>query len=580
MMDKANLLVVDPDESARRETIALLEGAGWRVDAIGADFAALATAGRNLDLAAYGLILFNAGDSDGSLATVADLRRKDPHLPILQFASKHHRTVPGEAAVDALLVRPFEPYELLSLVPTLVSLRETRRAAAENETWLQLAQDAGGLAVVEMDLVSGRIRWSPKFSEIFHVPLEGSADLLRQRIHLDDLPGLVVDYENHRDAGLPLERDFRIALPNGTIRWIAARGKLVNDARARAERILFLCSDITERKEAELRNTQFAALVASSIDAIVSVDFDDVVRTWNHGAEQLFGYTAEEMLGRLAAELVPEDQREERAVIMQRLHAGETIEYHTLRRRKDGQLLNVWIRGAPVPSPDGVLCSGSLIIRDVTAQHRHEEHVGFLMRELTHRSKNLLAVIQAMARQTLSHLTTPEDFVARFSERLSGLAGSHDLLSSDDWAGASLVDLIKSQLQHYNDLFGERIFIEGADLFLRPEAAQNIGIALHELSTNAAKFGALSTPAGKVTIAWAFLPDSQGNRRLNLKWEERGGPRVVAPDHKGFGHMVMDRITGAALGGQSKVNFAADGVTWHLDVPIAAVTRATAGPRP
>jgi two-component sensor histidine kinase len=178
-----------------------------------------------------------------------------------------------------------------------------------------------------------------------------------------------------------------------------------------------------------------------------------------------------------------------------------------------------------------------------------------------------------MARQTLSHLTTPEDFVARFSERLSGLAGSHDLLSSDDWAGASLVQLIRSQLQHFGDLFGSRIFLEGQDVFLRPEAAQNIGIALHELSTNAAKFGALSVPEGSVTVAWKFVPDSQGGRRLNLVWEERGGPPVVAPDHKGFGHMVMERITGAALGGQSKVQFAANGVNWHLDVPAAGVIR-------
>jgi two-component sensor histidine kinase len=226
-----------------------------------------------------------------------------------------------------------------------------------------------------------------------------------------------------------------------------------------------------------------------------------------------------------------------------------------------------------VRSVNGALAGGSLIIRDVTAQHRHEEHVRFLMRELTHRSKNLLAVIQAMARQTLSHQTSPEDFVARFSERLSGLAGSHDLLSSDDWAGASLVQLIRSQLQHYGDLFGERIFLEGPDLFLRPEAAQNIGIALHELSTNAAKFGSLSVPEGKVTISWSFVLNEQGERRLHLIWAERGGPSVIVPDHKGFGHMVMHRITGPALGGQSHMQFESGGVTWHLDVPVADVIR-------
>ncbi|MGO9023513.1 MAG: PAS domain S-box protein [Beijerinckiaceae bacterium] len=574
MIETARLLVIDPDPASRRARVDLLESAGWSVDAAETDFAHFRKELDRMDLATCGLVLLDAGDAGSGANTVlAGLRRKDPHLPILQIAQREHDAGTGEISADALLIRPFDRRELLSLVTTLVRLRAARRAADESETWLQLAQEAGGLALVEMCLPNRSARWSPKFAEIFRLPAAGDTENIRQRIHPEDLPHLIADYETHRRSGEPLECDFRICLPDGTIRWIAARGKVVRDAVGRADRMLFFGSDITERKESELQNAQLAAIVASSIDAIVSVGFDNRVMTWNRGAEQLFGYKAEEILGRPADVLVPEDRRAERAALMRRLHAGESIEYHTSRRRKDGQLLNVWIRGAPVLTPNGSLCCGSLIIRDVTAQHRREEHVSFLMRELTHRSKNLLAVIQAMARQTMSHLTTPEDFVARFSERLSGLAGSHDLLSSDDWVGASLVQLIRSQLQPFGDLFGSRVFLEGQDVFLRPEAAQNIGIALHELSTNAAKFGALSGPEGSVTVAWKFVPDSQGGRRLNLLWEERGGPPVRVPDHKGFGHMVMDRITGAALGGQSKVHFAPDGVTWRLDAPAAGVIR-------
>jgi PAS domain S-box-containing protein len=595
MVDKTRLLVLDPDPASRQANVDLLESAGWSVEAVKTDFATFCDTLKNdhlredrlqgsqsredrsesFDFTACGLVLIDAGDMGSSVDIVlAALHCKDPHLPILQIVQPGHNARDDEDAADALLVKPFERRELLSLVRTLARLRETQLAAHENETWLQLAQDAGGLAVLEVGLSAPGIRCSPKFSEIFQVPADAGAESIRQRIHPEDLPHVLADYGSQVKRGEPFERDFRILLSDGSIRWIATRGKLVRDAIGRPERMLFLSSDITQRKESEIQNAQLAAIVASSIDAIVSIDFDDRVRTWNRGAEQLFGYTAEEVLGGLAAAIVPEDRQAERAAFMQRLQAGETIEYHTLRRKKDGELMNVWIRGAPVCSPNADLrIGGSLIIRDVTAQHRHEEHVRFLMRELTHRSKNLLAVIQAMARQTLSHLTTPENFVARFSERLRGLAGSHDLLSSDDWAGASLVQLIHSQLQHYNDLFGRRIFLDGQDVFLRPEAAQNIGIALHELSTNAAKFGALLVPEGTVTIKWAFVPDSLGGRRLNLSWEERGGPPVVAPDHKGFGHMVMDRITGAALGGKSKVQFAQDGVTWHLDVPATGVIR-------
>jgi two-component sensor histidine kinase len=192
------------------------------------------------------------------------------------------------------------------------------------------------------------------------------------------------------------------------------------------------------------------------------------------------------------------------------------------------------------------------------------------MRELTHRSKNLLAVIQAMARQSLSHLSSPEEFVTRFSERLSGLAGSHDLLSNVDWEGASLIDLIRSQLRHYEDKFDEKIHLDGPDLFLRPEAAQNIGIALHELSTNAAKYGALSVPEGHISIGWQLKADN-GVQRLYMTWQEKNGPDVSPPGRKGFGHVVMDRITGQALGGTSRAEFNPSGVTWTLDVPAASV---------
>ena len=572
MSNRLKVLVVDTDAEARLAASKVLREAGWTVDAT--DPAAADFRGQLQSLAfdSYAVIVLACGaDRVDAGALLPILRRRDPDLPIV--LSLDTEAGAGDTEPDAVLLRPFQPRELETVVRSLARLREARRAAAENETWLRLAQDTGGLAVLEVGISLERIRWSPKFAELFRLSPEAAIGDIQQRVHPEDLQRLIADYQSYMQHGGPIERDFRLCLPDGTVRWIAARAKLVKDQFGRDERALFLCSDITDRKEAELKNAQLAAIVASSIDAIVSLDFNDRVLTWNLGAESLFGYAPPEILGAHADLLVPPHLRDERADVMRRLANGEAIEYRTLRLRKDGQLLNVWIRGAPVRGTGGALVGGSLIIRDVTAQQQHEEHVRFLMRELTHRSKNLLAVIQAMARQTLSHLTTPEDFVERFSERLSGLAGSHDLLSSDDWSGASLVQLIRSQLQHYCDLFESRILLEGPDLFLRPEAAQNIGIALHELSTNAAKFGALSVPEGTVTVRWSFSTNEQGERRLNLSWEERGGPPVAAPDHKGFGHMVMDRITGAALGGRSTVQFAPDGVTWRLDVPASGVTR-------
>ena len=190
------------------------------------------------------------------------------------------------------------------------------------------------------------------------------------------------------------------------------------------------------------------------------------------------------------------------------------------------------------------------------------------MRELTHRSKNLLAVIQAMARQSMAKDLTPEEFVRRFTDRLQGLAGSHDLLSAVEYKGVSLLALTRSQLSHYEELFGTRILLEGEDLTLRPEAAQNIGVALHELSTNAAKYGALSNEEGTVTVMWSIVADEP--RFLRLTWQEHGGPPVVAPTRRGFGRVVMDRITGQALDGKSEIRFEPNGVIWSLVAPTKA----------
>ncbi len=577
MESPANLLIVDKDAASRDAKRRLLEGEGWIVRASATDEEAL----RDFDVGGFDVVIADGNAfREGGPSLCRAVKERSPATQILHTTRKGEDLSKASARgeINGYLVEPFEPLELVSQVRSLLSMRLVREALQDAEARLQLAQDAGRLAVFDWNLLSGRAIWSESFAELFQLPKDpGDApfnpESIAKHLHPDDKAALAEYYKSVAEGDGHFERDFRMLYPDGAIHWITARGKLLKGPTGRLERILCLNLDITERKQADLRNAQLAAIVASSIDAIVSVDFSDTILTWNTGAEQLFAYTAQEVLGRKADFLVPEGLLTERKSIMQHLMNDEAIEYRTRRTRKDGQAIDVWIRGAPVRGLDGNLVGGSLIIRDITAQTQREAHIRFLMRELTHRSKNLLAVIQAMARQSSSLVKTPEDFVARFSERLSGLAGSHDLLSSDDWAGASLVQLIHSQLQHYGDLFGSRIFLDGPDLFVRPEAAQNIGIALHELSTNAAKFGALSTPGGTVTVSWKIVKDENNARRMQMRWEERNGPAVKPPNHKGFGHMVMDRITGQALGGTSLAQFAPEGVTWTLDVPAASVMR-------
>ena len=209
---------------------------------------------------------------------------------------------------------------------------------------------------------------------------------------------------------------------------------------------------------------------------------------------------------------------------------------------------------------------------DVTERKEGEAHLRMLLRELTHRSKNLLAVIQAMARQTARHAGSIDGFLNQFGARLQALAASHDLLVRESWHGASLSELIRSQLAAYFDQSGGQVAIEGPDVALKPEAAQNLGLALHELATNARKFGALSVPDGRVSITW----DRGGGtaNALELDWREGLGPKVKARRKRGFGSLVIERNLVRALDAQVELTFEPQGLHCHVIIPASQILAA------
>jgi two-component sensor histidine kinase len=187
-----------------------------------------------------------------------------------------------------------------------------------------------------------------------------------------------------------------------------------------------------------------------------------------------------------------------------------------------------------------------------------EAHVRLIMRELSHRSKNLLAIVLAIARQTSRHTTSFSDFESRFNSRIQALADAHDLLVEQQWSGARIDDLVRAQLAAFGM---EKVTCRGEPILLKAEAVQNVALALHELATNASKYGALSVPAGKVNIDWAREVGTPGERDLRLTWRESGGPPVTAPSQKGFGCFVLERVTINALG-EGKLEFNPDGLVW------------------
>ena len=207
--------------------------------------------------------------------------------------------------------------------------------------------------------------------------------------------------------------------------------------------------------------------------------------------------------------------------------------------------------------------------RDITGRKQREQHVRVLLRELVHRSKNLLAVVQAMSRQTAAGSPSVEAFQRKFGARLQALSMAHDLLISQDWRGASMHDLARAQMAYCLDVSKDALdahaIIEGPLLMLKPEAAQNIGLALHELATNALAYGALSRPDGGVSLKWTLA-----NGRLAVEWRESGGPSVATPPREGFGHKVVKRLVAQALDGEASLNFPPDGLGWTLSIPASS----------
>jgi len=212
----------------------------------------------------------------------------------------------------------------------------------------------------------------------------------------------------------------------------------------------------------------------------------------------------------------------------------------------------------------------------IAAVKQENEQLRSITGELSHRLKNLVAIIQAIARQTMHQTTTKHDFEARFSGRLGAFSRSLDLLVANDWHGARVDELVRSELTTFGELDGAQISVNGPSLGLTPEAARNIGLALHELATNASKYGALSVPEGKVAVHWELA--SRGSRqRFRMTWREAGGPTVTEPKRWGFGRQVIQQLTAQALAGKVTHQFAPEGVRWTLDIPAAFVVGTQSG---
>ncbi len=308
-----------------------------------------------------------------------------------------------------------------------------------------------------------------------------------------------------------------------------------------------------------------SAVIESSHDAIITKDLNGIITSWNAGAEHTFGYKPEEAIGKSVTILIPSDHENEEPALLERIRRGERVDhYETIRLRKDGAPLDISLTISPIKDATGKIIGASKIARDITARKQAEAQIKYLARETEHRTKNILATVQAAVH--LTHAESAAEFKKSIEGRIQALANVHRLFVESRWAGAELHELVTQELAPYRRGDGTRVNIEGPNLLLEPNAAQTIAVVCHELATNAAKYGALSVADGRIAVAWTSTSDG----RLVLRWNETGGPPVTKPTREGFGTRVVGKMVQQAKG-EVRFDWRPEGLVCEVAMLVNAV---------
>ncbi len=379
------------------------------------------------------------------------------------------------------------------------------------------------------------------------------------------------------------EEYFLVKRPDGTEIEIEVSVNPVRDGAGRIIGAVSCWRDVTMRFAAEraIADNEKRLRLALGVAGMAIIDIDlkkGVVSGLTNGQAVLgldaaAGEAADGALGRLLALIHPDDRA--RIETSYKLAASTPGPFSDEFRviRSDGGTVWIETRGEVIAGSHGVPARLLGTNVDITARKRADEHLQIVLGELTHRAKNLLAIIQAIATQTARRNTTIEDFVAAFSRRIQGLGASHDLLVKRDWKGVPLDELVQAQLAPFGGIDGRRITAVGPPVSLKADVLQSLGLALHELATNASKYGALAAPKGTLAIGWSIDGEGPG-ARFCMSWTERGGPPVKAPTRKGFGHVIIESSLARVVNGEVKLRFETTGVSWTLEAPLKAIAPA------
>jgi len=461
---------------------------------------------------------------------------------------------------------------VLCIVDETTQRIAAEQALAQTEERLSYAlQAAGMIGTFDTDLRTDTVYSDARFAAMFSLdPQKGEngaplADYLAS-IHPDDVKRVSDAIQQAIVTGEKCILEYRVVNRDGKIQWLDVHGQCLYDETGKPWRMPGVAVDISDRKRAELTSARLAAIVESSDDAIISKNLDGIITSWNIGAQRLFGYSAQEVIGKSLTLLIPADRQDEEPDILARIRNGERVEhFETIRRRKDGSLADISLTVSPIRNSDGHVIGASKIARDITERKAAERLNDTLLREMKHRLKNNLSTVLAIARQSFRGHGSESDDFRKFEARLLALSNGHDLITRDNWESAKLKDVVAQLLTMHGR---QRFETDGPDLRLSPKSALALRLALHELATNAAKYGALSVPTGRVLIKWSIKHDSSTG--LIFRWQEQNGPEVRPPSRKGFGSQLIERVLAGELQGKAQITFDPTGIVCEIDAPLSA----------
>ena len=523
---------------------------------------------------------------DNETAAATALREHGEwHGDIVHVRSDGHE-MHVEASITALRGKDGQEAGTLAVIRDITERKRDHLALQESEArsrrdaneiaWIYASAPIG-LCVLDKDLRFQRI--NSHLAEINGIPAEAhigktvrevlpdladEAERLAAHVFVTGEP--IVDYEL---SGLTE------AKPGMLRHWIE-QWMPIKDASGAVIGISIVADEVTERKAAEAAlassERRFRLALENSPITVFEQDLD-LRYTWLFNAKLEFNDALS--LGKTDAELLGATEAERLIAIKREVFKTGQPARQEVAVAASGQAPNYFdLTVEPRPGPDGqidgIICSAI----DITSRKRQEEHIRLLMGEVNHRSKNLLAVVQAIAQRTMS--TQPANFMESFGQRVQALVANQDLLVQSEWKAVSLVELVRSQLAHFKDASDTRVAFDGPPVDIAASASQALGMALHELATNAAKYGALSNELGSVAIGWGLRSDAAGEARFTMSWIESGGPPVAKPARRGFGSTVMGRMVKMTFGGDAEIDFAPTGLVWRIDCPAAGLIESSA----